>query len=176
MKKGYRQPYIRHCKTSLFSEKGEKQKTRKIYFQHSQHNKINDLLLYHHNVLRVSERAPTTIPPIPPRFRNIIKSTGGWAKSFYVWICATDSSTTLFHHSGFRCRARVLFFSILVGFGRRNRANYIFSRTTRLVRLFRRQKCLRPIVDARLTGTTHDKMLRITFFSRIQKENHIVND
>lgn len=63
MKKGYSQPYIRHCKTSLFSEKGEKQKTRKIYFQHSQHNKINDLLLYHHNVLRVSERAPTTIPP-----------------------------------------------------------------------------------------------------------------
>lgn len=29
-------------------EKGKK----KIYFQHFQHNKINDLLLYHHNVLR----------------------------------------------------------------------------------------------------------------------------
>jgi hypothetical protein len=33
-------------------EWGWRKRKRKIYFQHFQHNKINDLLLYHHNVLR----------------------------------------------------------------------------------------------------------------------------
>lgn len=77
LEKGYRVVLYIRLLVSYFSltteEKGEK---KKIYFQHFQHNKINDLLLYHHNVLRA--------PPSDP--------TGGWVAC--ASMCAANYTSS----------------------------------------------------------------------------------
>lgn len=84
-------------------------KEKKIYFQHFQHNKINDLLLYHHNVLRNRSTGGWAALRLS-RYTlcTYIWCSGGWACSLLALLsysCNENSSTS--YSSAIQSRVRV---------------------------------------------------------------------
>lgn len=77
---------------------GRKKKEKKIYFQHFQHNKINDLLLYHHIVLR---NFTQQVGAVLLLFGYIYVYDFRWVGMFVVvvlWHCSPIRFTKIVQH------------------------------------------------------------------------------